>query len=246
MTQAYLLFDGSALLEEEQEALRQATQPYSLYKFLNDQRAEAVGPILVAADVAEAITLKARLQNDDARRWAANELRTDIAAEDLERHLTTLTYIWTADRQRYFFRFADGRSMRSVWAVLTWDQRKRVMGPIVCWTTTARDGNEIALFKHDTTIDPRQSANSFRLTLSDEQLDALLSYNWPDQLLSAVLEESPSLSVGRSATKLHELATKTCEWLKAHGEASFLKQKDSLTEVLSRQIDEWLPPSTTA
>lgn len=241
MNHAYWLIDGGALTEAETQMLSTNLGVHSVYDHLKDESAMRMGPWLIASETEVGDSLAAALRADDLRRWGLNELHTSVKTDVLKRHLMSLVYAWTSDGQRFFLRFADGRSMRAVWSVLNARQRSGLQGPIQRWRTTNRSGEPVDLCMTPTDILPE--ASSSRLTFTDTQLGQLLDRVWPDQLLSAVLEEEPSLAESLSTKQLHDLATQTCLWLKDIEEERYPRQKAALAYVLTHGQGSWIEPS---
>jgi len=235
----YWLIDGGAVTEAEWQQIGAHTSTTCLYDFLNDAQATLMGP-RVLSDTSDSRQLADALKADEVRRWAVSELHADLGHEALAAHLKKLVYCWTADGQRFFLRFADGRSMRALWSILSEKQRMAVAGPLSAWRTTGRDGKAVDLMPPH---EPNYASHpSVRLTLSDTQLSGLIEASWPDQLLSAVLEEQPHLADMCSATTRYELAVRTCSWLKERGEERYPEQKAALAHVLTHGGGTWIEP----
>lgn len=247
MTETQWLIDGGALSDAQWHEVTQAPGCYRLYGFMKDESADRMGPILVPSGEAAA-ALVDDLKADASRCWAVSELNTDTSPDALARHLTKLVHCWTADGQRFFLRFADGRSMRVVWSALDEAQKLRVLGPVQRWRTTGRMSEAVDL---TTRLQPHapshRTASQHRLTLSEAQFNHVLDQSWPDQLLSAVLDDAPSLAAGIGASQLHELSRQTCGWLQEVGEDRYPQQKAALAHVLTHGHGQWLePPSFRA
>lgn len=247
MTTTHWLIDGGALSDAQWLAVTQAAGCHRLYGFMKDESAERMGPIVVPNDGSVAALAEA-LRADAYRCWAVSELTTDAPPDVLARHLGQWVHCWTADGQRFFLRFADGRSMRVVWSVLDEAQKLRLLGPVQRWRTTGRLGEAVDLKPG---VQPQsaihRTATPHRLILSDAQFNQVLAQSWPDQLLSAVLDEAPALAGGIDAGQLHELARRTCVWLEELGEDRYPQQKSALAHVLKHGGGQWVePPSSTA
>lgn len=237
----YWLIDGGVVTQAEWQQVDAHTSTCHLYEFLNDEQATLMGP-RVLSDTSDSRQLTDALKADEIRRWAVSELHTDLGHEALAVHLKKLVYCWTADGQRFFLRFADGRSMRAFWSVLSDKQRGNIAGPLSAWQTTERDGKAVDLMPPHK---PNHASHpSFRLTLSDAQLSGLMEASWPDQLLSAVLDEQPHLAGMCSATARYELAVRTCSWLKERGEERYPQQKAALAHVLTHSHGTWIEPQS--
>lgn len=242
MTATHWLIDGGALSDAQWALVTQAPTCQPLYAFLHDEAAARMGPVLVP-DGEAARTLASSLKADVARCWAISELRAQVSTQALGRHLAQLAHCWTADGQRFFWRFADGRSMRMVWSALTLVQQLRVLGPVQTWCTTDRSGQALPLTAPSArhAADPGAGAG-WRLTLNDAQFEHVLAQSWPDHLLAAVLDEAPDLSSGIGAEQLHALAQQACAWLQARGEERHAPQKASLAHVLRHGRGQWTEP----
>lgn len=247
MTESQWLIDGGALSDAQWLAVTQAAGCRRLYGFWKDESADRMGPVLVPGGEA-ATALVHALTADASRCWALSELTTDVSFDALARHLAQLIYFWTADGQRFFLRFADGRSMRMVWTALDEVQKLRVLGPVQRWRTTGRMGEAVDLTTGPQPHDPsHRTASPHRLPLSEAQFNHVLDQSWPDQLLSAVLDDAPSLAAGIGANQLHELSRQTCGWLQEVGEDRYPQQKAALAHVLTHGQGQWLePPSFRA
>lgn len=233
MTAKQWLIDGGALSDAQWIEVTQAPGCQCLYGFMKDESAERMGPMLVPDGEPIAVLVHA-LRTDASRCWALSELTSDTLPDALARHLAQLVHCWTADGQRFFLRFADGRSMRMVWTALDEVQKLRVMGPVQRWRTTGRMGEAVDLTTGPQPHDPsRRTALPHRLTLSEAQFNQVLDQSWPDQLLSAVLDDAPSLAAGIDANQLHELSRQTCGWLQEVGEDRYPQQKAALAHVLT-------------
>lgn len=247
MTAKQWLIDGGALSDAQWTEVTQAPGCQRLYGFMKDESAERMGPMLVPDGEPIAVLVHA-LRTDASRCWALSELTTDTLPDALARHLAQLVHCWTADGQRFFLRFADGRSMRVVWSALDEVQKRRVLGPVQRWRTTGRMGEAVELTTGPQPHDPsHRTASPHRLTLSEAQFNQVLDQSWPDQLLSAVLDDAPSLAAGIDANQLHELSRQTCGWLLEVGEDRYPQQKAALAHVLTHGQGQWLePPSFRA
>lgn len=209
---------------------------------MKDDRAARMGPILAPIDDHSSLVVD-KVKADESRLWAVNQIDSVVGREPLIRHLACLVHCWTADGQRFFLRFADGRSMRAVWSALNARQRSRVLGPLHRWRTTGRDGRPVDWVPPSAnTPGANNEPAPFRLRLSDAQVDQVLAQSWPDQLLSAVLDEAPTLSDGITAQRLHELASQACAWLRQMGEERYPEQKACLAHVLRHGGGGWVDP----
>ena len=231
------LFDAGALAAPELDKLRTASSVRFIYDHLKgDERAQATGPVAaMPSDVVNQIA--AKLSNDEQHLWAVNELHFSGTWDALQRHFSNLRYISTADRQRFYLRFADSRSLSALWAVLSMKQQANLMGPIEAWQYFDRDGSprKLRLSATQKNADAH-AARPLAITLSDEQLGRLLDHVWPDQLLSAVLDESPGLAQNAHSAHIYQLSALTCSWLKQVEEDRFPIQKELLASLLSASV----------
>jgi Domain of unknown function (DUF4123) len=228
------LVDVTALTADEREGLRRARTVTHLYDHLPDPSALTVGPMLLApCDVASAVAHA--LQADDARSWAVAQLDGPPDDARWSAHFRSICHVHTHDGQRYFVRYADSRSLTSLWPVLTPAQQRRMLGPLRHWSYTDRRGHPQHLAVLNPSAQAAQAAQAALgpVRLSAGQLGELLSRTWPDQLLGAVLDHEPRLAEGLRAWQRHHCAQQVCDWLDARGEERYPVQLALLRSHLS-------------
>jgi hypothetical protein len=235
------LFDAGALSAEEVERLRHIPTTQWLYDHIGDAQAEALGPVLAPPEAAVQ-TLAAQIGQDAERAWAVNRLWTDASLAALARHLRSLRYIHTQDKQRYYWRFADSRCLTALWQELTPRQQSTVRGPIHGWQFLDR---ECAPQHLELTHVPAVQAASHPLTalrLTDQQLSGLLDTVWPDQLLASIREQRPDIAGHLSPAAQHRCAQAVSDWLRQVGEDRYPIQQTVLLQVLDTAQPDWSTP----
>jgi hypothetical protein len=131
----YFLFEGGALRGSVHHAwLLEQPQTQRIFADL-DEEAAAVGPLLLpASSAAEALVQRLRAE-PGPQRFACSQLDCQAPVLMLVEHLQQVRYLFagTTNRQRYLFRYVDGRAFNAVWQALDSYQRDCLLGPITAW-----------------------------------------------------------------------------------------------------------------
>jgi hypothetical protein len=191
----FQLVDGALVGEfVDAAALMGRGDVTAVYTDLGASAAQA-GPWLapVGAVVLSRPEDNTRLKQARALRYGFAELSAPCTSEELLLHLREQRYVQTADGQRFFFRYADARAFRAMWAVLTPTQRHRLMGPIEQWAV--KDEDEQLCLHHAPKV---AEGTPSSLMLSEAATDSLTKSMWPWVLLSAA-EEADASTVARGS-----------------------------------------------
>jgi len=232
------LFDAGGLLTDEVDRLRRSPSILWLYEHTGDVRAEALGPVMVAA-TPDAVAIGASVSQDADRNWAISALCSQESFECLGRHIRTLRQIHAQDGQRYYWRFADSRCLTAMWEQLETRQQLGVLGPISRWQFHARNGRPVDLCVPTNHVLQSAGVAQGALRLSDQQLFGLLDSVWPDQLLASVVEQHPVALTHLSPFERHVHAKTVCDWLREQGEERYPVQQSLMLEVLSVAQPRW-------
>jgi Domain of unknown function (DUF4123) len=232
------LFDAGGLLADEVDRLRRSPSVLWLYEHTGDARAEALGPVMVAA-TPDVVAVGASVSQDADRNWAISALCAQESFERLGRHIRTLRQIHTQDGQRYYWRFADSRCLTAMWKQLDKRQQLGVLGPINRWQFHARNGRPVDLGSPINHVLQSAGIAQGALRLSDQQLSGLLDAVWPDQLLASVVEQHPGALNHLNPFDRHVHAQAVCDWLREAGEERYPVQQSLMLEVLSVAQPNW-------
>lgn len=241
---SFWLIDACALVAAEKAHLAHARHVRWLYDDVGDEQAKHVGPVLISP-CRSFEPFAVQLQADEARAWSVARLDTQADLDSLTRHFKALRYLHTQDGQRYFLRYADSRSLTSLWPVLTAPQQRAFLGPVHRWAYTDRHMKNCAIERDD--VAPLYADSLWPMSvasrLSNEQLDDLLQRSWPDQLLQTVTERQPGIGQTLSYGQKYMRAQRLCGWLQSVQEERYPVQVSMLKFLLSQQPvgddDEW-------
>lgn len=238
MPQSYFLLDACALAPHEAKALEALDDVAWLYQHIPDESAKLAGPVLMADSPAVEDFVE-RLKADEARQWSLASLSSQASFSVVLKHLASLRYLRAPDGQKFYLRFADSRSLSSLWQVLSERQRARLLGPIVSWRYTSRRGlaEQFDLTAHAHLGQVDMPAGDLRL--NDQQMDELLHLSWPDQLLLAVADQMSQGLAECPSWLRHANATRVCDWLRQNNETRYPVQMALAKSVLMSAEAEW-------
>ncbi|ULU23934.1 DUF4123 domain-containing protein [Dyella terrae] len=211
MNNAYLL-DGALLRQHglTLDTLALADTAY-LYSDLG-QDAASVGPILLPETPAALAFANSLINAEDSRRFATSLLTYRGPLESLRDHLSQLRYLETThdNPRHYFLRYADMRVFEVLAGVVTAEQCRGLLGPIVRWSFVAPDKTFLELSPPGP---PNGAISALPLRVSPSQLDSFLRNSRYHELLHATLAHRPGLAQRGNLGQQHAWTQQAHDWL---------------------------------